>query len=307
MRHSLFIDIPENFSFRSTVYSHGWCELAPFELDVENWRLSYVFPNGKSKPPVAGAIYEHAGQIRIDLDRKPSNMEKLKDGVRHLLRLDDDLDGLYESIAGHEKLNWVTEKRAGRMLRSPTVFEDLVKTICTTNCSWSLTKIMVTNLVEKLGQSEPPASAGGKNAKKDQRVPKKAFPTPEAMAAVTSDFYRSEIRAGYRSPYFVELAEAVAGGKLDPEKWLTSDLPTPELKKEMKKVKGVGDYAAENLLKLVGRYNGLALDSWLRSQFYKNHNKEKPCSDKKIERHYKKFGPWRGLVIWCDMTEKWIN
>ena len=89
--------------------------------------------------------------------------------------------------------------------------------------------------------------------------------------------------------------------------WLTSELPTPELKKEMKKVKGVGDYAAENLLKLVGRYDGLALDSWLRSQFYKNHNNEKTCPDKKIERHYKKFGPWRGLVIWCDMTEKWIN
>ena len=134
----------------------------------------------------------------------------------------------------------------------------------------------------------------------------RAFPTPEAMASVDADFYRSEIKAGYRSPYFVELAESVASGRLDPESWLHSDLPTPELKKEMKKVKGVGDYAAENLLKLVGRYDGLALDSWLRSQFYKNHNKEKACPDKKIERHYKKYGPWRGLVIWCDMTERWI-
>ena len=152
---------------------------------------------------------------------------------------------------------------------------------------------MVSNLVEKLG-----ASAGRE---------KKAFPTPEAMAAVNDDFYRTEIRAGYRSPYFVELAEAVAAGKLDPQSWLTSALPTAELKKEMKKVKGVGDYAAENLLKLVGRYDGLALDSWLRSQFYKNHAGGKACPDKKIERHYKKFGSWRGLVIWCDMTEKWVN
>lgn len=178
------------------------------------------------------------------------------------------------------------------MLRSATVFEDLVKTMCTTNCSWALTKSMVSNLVEKLG----PATESGK----------KAFPTPEAMASVSSDFYREEIRTGYRSPYFVELAEAVASGKLNPQAWLTSDVPTAELKKEMKKVKGVGDYAAENLLKLVGRYAGLALDSWLRSQYYKNHNSDKPCSDKKIERHYKEFGAWRGLVIWCDMTEKWI-
>ena len=38
------------------------------------------------------------------------------------------------------------------MLRSPTVFEDLVKMICTTNCSWALTEKMVTGLVENLGR-----------------------------------------------------------------------------------------------------------------------------------------------------------
>ena len=32
------------------------------------------------------------------------------------------------------------------MLRSATVFEDIVKMICTTNCSWSLTKIIINNL-----------------------------------------------------------------------------------------------------------------------------------------------------------------
>jgi len=293
MPHSLFIDIPDNFSFRSTIYSHGWCELAPFEIDETNWRLTYVFRQRNGSRPVAGTIFEDAGRLRIELGSKPVSRKKIIDDVRHILRLDDDLNGLYESVADHERLSWVVEKSAGRLLRSPTVFEDLVKTICTTNCSWSLTKKMVANLVEKLGE---PTARG-----------KRAFPTPEAMAGVSADFYRDEIRAGYRSPYFVELAEAVASGKLDPQSWLTSDLPTPELKKEMKKVKGVGDYAAENLLKLVGRYDGLALDSWLRSQFYKNHNNAKVCADKKIERHYKKFGKWRGLVIWCDMTEKWIN
>jgi len=293
MPHSLFIDIPDNFSFRSTIYSHGWCELAPFEIDETNWRLTYVFRQRNGSRPVAGTIFEDAGRLRIELGSKPVSRKKIIDDVRHILRLDDDLNGLYESVADHERLSWVVEKSAGRLLRSPTVFEDLVKTICTTNCSWSLTKKMVANLVEKLGE---PTARG-----------KRAFPTPEAMAGVSADFYRDEIRAGYRSPYFVELAEAVASGKLDPQSWLTSDLPTPELKKEMKKVKGVGDYAAENLLKLVGRYDGLALDSWLRSQFYKNHNNAKVCADKEIERHYKKFGKWRGLVIWCDMTEKWIN
>ena len=52
------------------------------------------------------------------------------------------------------------------MVRSPTVFEDLVKTICTTNCTWSATVRMVTALVGELGlaASDAPADvpfAGG--------------------------------------------------------------------------------------------------------------------------------------------------
>ncbi len=290
MPNTLFIKTPGDFSFRATIYSHGWCELAPFEIDEEQWILRYVFHSHQK--PVLVTISEVDGHIKIELDDSLVDKTKIIAGVRHLLRIDDDLAGFYESIAKEDGLKWAQEKRAGRLLRSQTVFEDLVKTICTTNCSWGLTKNMVANLVEKLGQK---TSSG-----------KRSFPTAEAMAAVPVEFYREEIRAGYRSPYFVELAKAVAVGKLDPELWLTSDLPTSDLKKEMKKVKGVGDYAAENLLKLVGRYDGLSLDSWLRSQFYKKYNGEKKCPDKKIERHYKKFGEWRGLAIWCDMTEKWI-
>ncbi len=286
MANTVFIDVSDDFDFRSTVYSHGWSELAPFALDEKNWRLSYVFSD-PVRGAVPGVISENVGGVRIDVGSARFDEDSIRRQTVHLLRLDDDLSEFYSLLDRNERLAWVRTKKAGRLLRSPTVWEDLVKTICTTNCSWALTKIMVRNLVEKLG-------AGG------------AFPTPAAMAAVSEDRYRSEIRAGYRSPYFIELAEKVASGELDPEQWLASDLPTPELKKEMKKVKGVGDYAAENLLKLVGRYDGLALDSWLRSQFYKNHNREKKCSDKKIEKHYQKFGPWRGLVIWCDMTEKWI-
>jgi len=290
-QNTVYIDIPDDFSFKATVYSHGWCELAPFELDVENWRLSYVFRD-KKNGAVPAVISEENGKIRIDIDSTDVDAEFVVNETRHLLRLDDDLDGFYASITGHDRLNWVGERRAGRLLRSPTVFEDLVKTICTTNCSWALTKSMVNNLVGKLG-TEPSGSFGvppsGGPSPAEGRLKAglqtRAFPTAEAMAAVDADFYRNEIRAGYRSPYFVELAESVASGKLDPQSWLTSDLPTAELKKEMKKVKGVGDYAAENLLKLVGRYDGLALDSWLRSQFYKNPNNEKKHDDKTNEKH----------------------
>jgi N-glycosylase/DNA lyase len=285
------ISVPEDFSYKHTVYGHGWCDLAPFSLDETAWTLNYVFPAGKAAVPVT--ISGHDGKVKIkaaagDLDKKA-----IVHGVRHILRLDESLADFYDLAKTNAPLAWAAEARAGRLLRSPTVFEDLVKTLCTTNCSWALTKKMVTNIVEKLGNEGPDGS--------------RSFPDAETMAAQSPDFYREEIRAGYRSPYFVEMAEKVASGEIDPESWLTTDMPTPELKKEIKTIKGFGDYAADNLLKLIGRYDGLALDSWLRAQFYKKRNNEKKCPDKKIERHYALFGPWKGLAIWCDMTERWFD
>lgn len=292
MPKTIFLATPPSFSFRHTVYSHGWSDLAPFSLDEENWRLRYVFRTGRSDSPVAATISELDGGLNIEVARKGLDNAELVRDVRHILRLDDPLESFYRLTNGDDRLAWVASVNAGRLLRSPTVFEDMVKTLCTTNCSWALTKSMVRNLVELLG---------------DGNGETKSFPDAKALASVSEKFFRDEIRAGYRSPYFVELAESVASGALDPEAWLTTDVPTSELKKSIKNVKGFGEYAADNLLKLLGRYDGLALDSWLRSQFYKKHNREKVCPDKKIERHYKAYGEWKGLAIWCDMTERWFD
>ncbi len=291
MSQTLFLETPSNFDFKRTVLSHGWCELRPFEFDQENWILSAVL---KTNKPVSAQISEAENQLKIEVfDKTDEQSEaKIKRDVAHIFRFDDDLQDFYKIIKSEKNLAWVAKQNAGRMLRSTTVFEDLVKTICTTNCSWALTKIMVTNLVEKLGEV---ATDG-----------KKLFPTAEAMAKMPIEFYREEIRSGYRAPYFKELAEKIAEGKLEVENWLHTDLSTKDLKKEMKQVKGVGDYAAENLLKLLGRYDGLALDSWLRGQFYKKHNGGNVCDDTQIQLYYERFGKWRGLVMWCDMTEKWM-
>jgi len=290
----LSFDAPENFSFKATVYSHGWSQLAPFDLDSENWKLKFVFDTGEDEKPISAVIYENEGKVFIETKAKTLNKklsEKIITDTKHILRIDEEFSAFYKHTDKQKHLRWIAEKKAGRLLRSPTVFEDLVKTICTTNCSWALTKKMVSNLVEKLGE---PSETG-----------EKTFPTAIAMAKMPVEFYRDEIRSGYRSQYFAELAEKVALGIVNPENWLDSELSAKDLKKEMKSIKGVGDYAAENLLKLVGKYDGLALDSWLRSQFYKKHNGEEVCEDKLIEKHYENYGSWRGLAIWLDMSERW--
>jgi len=203
------------------------------------------------------------------------------------------MSAFYRLLADDADFGWIPIQGAGRLLRSPTVFEDLVKMICTTNCSWALTQKMVTGLVESLGRESDDGH--------------RTFPTPEAMALMPLKFYVNEVRSGYRAAYLKELADRVASGALDVEGWLRSPLATAELIKEMRGVKGVGPYAAENLLKLLGRYDGLALDSWTRAKFNSLHNNGRKATDKKIARYYSRFNEWRGLALWCDLTRDWLE
>ncbi|MGH9971301.1 MAG: DNA-3-methyladenine glycosylase family protein [Pyrinomonadaceae bacterium] len=288
------ITTPRTFSFKRTIISHGWCELLPFEIDRDKWTLTRTLDVGDG-PPATVLITATQRSLRLEVSRrlgKKATTKVLRD-VRHMLRLDDDLSSFYRAVKANPDFAWVSHQGAGRLLRSPTVFEDLVKMICTTNCSWALTDKMVTGLVQNLGRK----SADGR----------RTFPSPEAMALMPSRFYVNEVRAGYRAAYLKELADRVASGSLNPEEWLTSKLPTAELLKEMKSVKGVGDYAAENVLKLLGRYDGLALDSWTRTKFFKVRNNGRKATDKKIARYYSGFKEWRGLALWCDMTRDWLD
>lgn len=290
----IVIATPQEFSFKRTVISHGWCELLPFRIDRDKWALSRTLDlNGKAPVTVVMSATRRSLRIKPSRQLSQTAAKQVVGHVRHMLRLDDNMGDFYNLVAGDRDFDWIPLQGAGRMLRSPTVFEDLVKMICTTNCSWALTEKMVTGLVENLGRE---AADGFRT-----------FPKPEAMALMPLKFYVNEVRAGYRAPYLKELADRVASGELDVESWLSSSLSTAELIKEMRGVKGVGPYAAENLLKLIGRYDGLALDSWTRAKFFTVRNNGRKASDKKIARYYSRFKEWRGLALWCDMTRDWLK
>ena len=291
------IRTPKNFNFQRTVISHGWYGLLPFSLDSQTWTLTRVI-DFVASPPVTITMTGRKGHVRVTTSRTLNEREtaKVMRDARHILRLDDDLESFYLAIETDAEFGWIPTQGAGRMLRSPTVFEDLVKMICTTNCSWALTVKMVTGLVENLGCESDNVKGG-----------RRSFPTAKTMAAMPLKFFVDEVRAGYRAPYLKELADRVASGELDVEQWLTSPLSTAELTKEIKGVKGVGNYAAENLLKLLGRYDGLALDSWTRARFFQIRNSGRKANDKKIERYYSRFNEWRGLALWCDVTRDWLD
>lgn len=290
------IDVPRNFSFWYTVYSHGWCSLPPFNVDKDRSILSMaVATTPRSILPIEITCNSRK-QLIVELPNRKAitarEKEAIERTVKACFRLDEDYSTFYAEVKGHKQFHWVRKRGAGRLLRSPTVFEDAVKMMCTTNCSWGLTTSMVTNLCTKLGT--------------EYNEGKYSFPSPEVIADCTEKYIRKEIRAGYRSPYILELARRAARKEINLDSWRSSDAPSAELFEEVRSVKGLGPYAAGNILKLLGRYDYLAIDSWCRKQFCEIH-KKKTVSDKYIERYYESFGKWKGLFFWLELTKNWYE
>ncbi|MDI6766214.1 MAG: hypothetical protein QME52_05260 [Bacteroidota bacterium] len=291
--------LPPNFNFWKTVYSHGWCALQPFEVEKEKQQLNriIVLSNGKKLIVSLAQTSAHSGKekLNISVNDVTTAVEKreIAKQISACLRMDEDYSEFYREARKHKNFQWIPKAGAGRLLRSPTVFEDVVKMICTTNCSWALTEIMVGNLCKKLGRKIDDSSRGW------------TFPTAEAVADVTEKFLRKEIRVGYRAPYLLELSRRITKGEIDIESWRNCSIPTSDLFKEVLSIKGIGPYAAGNILKLLGRYDYLGIDSWCRKKFFEIHRNGRTGSDKVIEKYYESFGKWKGLFFWMDVTKHW--
>jgi 3-methyladenine DNA glycosylase/8-oxoguanine DNA glycosylase len=289
------LDIPEGYNYGLSIFS-GWSQLTPFAIEAEERTLSRVQVLSSGKIVRATTREDDGGAVTVDvecgLEPDVGDLEEVRRVFEVILRLDEDFSSLYDLLGGYSEFAWVEEVGAGRSIRCPTVFEDVVKTICTTNASWGLTKGIVRRLCERLG-----APFSGELY---------AFPLPEALSSSTEEILRAEVKSGYRSPYLLELGMRVADGELEVEAWSGSPLGSAALKKEVLAVKGVGEYAANNILHLLGRHDFLALDSWMRRRFAELHNDGEPASDGEIEEHYAPFGEWRGLVMNLDMSKEYI-
>ena len=280
----------EPVDFARTIVSHGVAELPPNRIDLPARVLETTLPVLRGARTVR--ITARGRKLRIEplagaFDRR------LTQTVAHMFRLDEDLSPFYALVAEDGELSW-SAAGAGRMLRAPTVFEDVVKTICTTNTAWSGTRKMTKALVDNLGVAAP----GGR----------RTFPTAEAMAEASVDFYRDVIRAGYRGPYLEQLATDVAEGRIDLEQLNDPELPDDEVAARLLELPGVGPYAAAHvMLTSLGRYSRLVLDSWTRPTYAKLAGARGALKDATIERRFKRYGEWAGLAFWLYLTRGWVE
>lgn len=272
--------------------SHGWFSLPPFVWTPTEKRLATTTWLGDRVADLAfRQIAKDTLEITVNVSGRWTNAVAVwaLETTKAIFGLDRDVESFFREAG--PRYAWAKKAGAGRLLRAPTVFEDAMKVLATTNCSWSLTEKMVARLVDALGEPGPSG--------------RKAFPTAGTMAKKTEGYFRDEIRTGYRSDYFRAFAADVATGKLDPESWSNFTGETSELIAQIRNCRGFGAYAAENLCRLLGRHDGLGLDSWCLAKFPKVHGPVDGDVEKAIRNHYEPYGKWKGLAMWLDLTQDW--
>ncbi|AGA28689.1 DNA-3-methyladenine glycosylase family protein [Singulisphaera acidiphila] len=289
---AILIPVPAGFRFIPTVLSHGWYQLPPFSYDHESQVLARVHQfrdGGVARLRIGQGEKESSVEVAVE-GRGRLTRERREEVVRVVgtcLNLTRDLSPFYRSTRRRPEYRWVETMGAGRMLVSPTVWEDMAKTLLTTNTSWGATIQMCRRLAtlgEPLGEGEH------------------SFPTPERVASLSVDALNDHVRAGYRSAYLSQLARAIAEEGLDLESWREPGTPSDDLFRRIRGLKGFGEYAAGSMCRLLGTFDRLGLDSSCRASF-RERNGGELASDKQIALYYEPFGEWCGLALWMDVMK----
>ncbi len=277
---SITINPPADFSFREALLAHGWRRLAPFACDDSEMvlRRTHRFSTGAVGCLV---IYEEDSilQVGASIEADPA---ELISACSTMFQLEVPMTGFYEFCGQQPKLSQIPERKQGRLLRSPSIWEDCVKVILTTNTTWSQTVSMTERLVETYGER---ADGGAGSA---------TFPTPERIALEPFESFSAAARVGYRAQAIYDLAQKTARGELNLDEYLSRDFASDVIWKRLIALRGIGPYAAACMSIYLGRFDRVNVDSWARTMVSKELGRA--VTDKEVHAFFEPYGDWRALV-----------
>lgn len=271
---------PGDYLLTRDVCSYGYFLLAPNRWSPSARTLDRTLLLGDSpaKLTIAQPGDTPGAPLAVISDRPLSRPEKADASrqIARMLRLDDD-------VAEFHRVDprWRASGR-GRLFRSPTFFEDVVKTVTSCNVTWPGTVNMNRRLCE---------------------VVSPAFPSPGQLARKRPSMLRARCGVGYRDVRIVQLAKLFVTGKVSAE-WFEDPARTDEeIHDALLELPGVGPYAAGNILHLLGRCAFLAIDT--ESHRHAKNNLGLSGSPAEIERalraRYEPFGRHRFRSYWFEL------
>ncbi len=167
-----------------------------------------------------------------------------------------------------------------------------------------ISKVHPTDTASRLPKRQdaiPPLPPGGGRGEGERNNPDSStnlhysFPSPEKIAAATE----SELRAckmGFRAPHLLNAARQIADGSLDLDR--VRQLPYPEARMELMKLRGVGGKIADCVLLFAyGFDSAFPVDVWVERAIRQLYFPRRRVSEKKL-RHFvaTHFGPHAGYA-----------
>lgn len=241
----------------------------------------------KARRPRRGAAL-HA---ELDRDLTAPQLESVVRQLTRMLRLDETA----AQIRAFHRLDPRWKKTGnGRLCRTPSFFQDVIKTVTSCNVAWPSTVAMNRKLCELLGEKSP----GGH----------RAFPTAAALAQTRPQTLRARCSVGYRDQRIVELARLFTRQDLlghHPESFEDPATPDDALRERLLELPGIGPYAAANVMQLLGRYAFLPLDSESvrhGKTILGFRGKERQIM-KRVEKHFAPFGEQKFRSYWFELRQ----
>jgi 3-methyladenine DNA glycosylase/8-oxoguanine DNA glycosylase len=281
---NLTLPVPRGFDLQTAVCSYGYFILAPNHWD--NDTRTFTRPlQGKRGRAISVTISQpktNRRSLRLACDKRLDTAERsmIKDQARRMLRVDEDFSGWFKLHPIARRKNFC------RLFCSPTLFEDIVKTITGCNVTWSNTVRMNRFLCDKIGT-------------------RGAFPTPGQLAAVTPARLKADCRVGYRAERIIRLARDVESGQLDLSWFEQPGHSADEIYKALLAIYGLGPFAASNICQLLGHYGRIAIDTETYRHFCKTYGVKRPKDPSKlhprIEKHYAQYAPYQFLAYWFEL------
>ncbi|HXW77161.1 MAG TPA: hypothetical protein VEJ20_07115 [Candidatus Eremiobacteraceae bacterium] len=300
------IQVKKPFGLFATVVCHGWYQTLPFRWDharrtlqrAESLKDGRVFlleitEERSNKSGHRDVVVSVTGEGAGD----PGVASEMARRTAIMLHLNEDLRAFYALCKTRPELHAARRAGAGRLMRSPSLWEDVIKTILGTNVVWKQAVVMINRLAQ-LGDPCP-------------ALPElRTWPTPGQIARAGERFLRDKVRAGYRSPYIIELAKQHKAGDIDLEavEAQARTMNTEELYKTLVGLKGIGKSSAHYLMNLLGNYDHISVDSATYAYAKRELFNGRRPSEKQIRRKFKEFGRWQSLVYWFGrwtLKEQW--
>jgi 3-methyladenine DNA glycosylase/8-oxoguanine DNA glycosylase len=294
------VEVPSGYVLRRDLCSYGYFVLSPNHWDPRTetfWRVLDL-EGGPARLRVAQP--GRRGDLEVSASRRLSAAERRESArlLTRMLRLDEDRRVIREFHALDPR--W---KRAGRgrLMRSPTLFEDVVKTVTSCNVTWPSTVNMNRRMCEVLGARVEGAVPGMSAA------PAHSFPGPEKVARARASTLRARCRVGYRDARIIELARLFTlprqRGGIEPAWFESPATPDDRVYGALLELPGIGPYAAANIMQLLGRYARLPLDTeGLRhGRDVLGYRGSDRAVMKHLERHYEPFGAHKFRSYWFEL------